>query len=519
MKPQAQDYGRANGTGNPSTSHSTPDAIRAAESEPDVAVLGLLELLAEAAQISPDAAGTDTAATNSTNNQSQDLPPENDLGSNLTQLDSVTAIPSGRATLPLPEPKQSDVRENGGVAPARSEIALTVAQLGMLREIVHSFVASGQYQETGAGGAIARLNSCTGQPEPVTASQITPDLLILLHQQATSIPKSSPQLTLQQNNSAVSNATVSNATVSNATVDNATVSNASSQGGSSWSWLLSSFTILSIGIGLIALSITQYRARVANSIEQDIQIALASTPILSTYHFQPQIRNNVVRLGGRLPNQYLRTYAENVVQAAFPNLDINNDIIVVKTIPTPAQLKTDVQQLIQAFNQFEGVEITAEVVGNTADGITLGHRVILNGTVLAPVNLAAIADSIQQLPGVHQVEDNIDNNGATISTRLYFGADSSQIRFEDFEAKLAPIATWLKAYPTLTLNIVGYAHPDEIAPEALAYTRAQSAQIGLEEQGIDLRRLLISSQTDTPPGVIPEHPQWRHQTVLFELSE
>ncbi|MGK7891686.1 MAG: OmpA family protein [Leptolyngbyaceae cyanobacterium] len=131
----------------------------------------------------------------------------------------------------------------------------------------------------------------------------------------------------------------------------------------------------------------------------------------------------------------------------------------------------------------------------------------------------AIAASIQQILGINQVDNNLVADPATITTRLYFEPDSSQIRPEDFEDKLTPIATWLRTYPTVTLQIAGYAHPDEIDdPKALAYARAQSVQVALEEQGIDLRRLSISSPVAPPPGVTPSHPQWRYQTVLFELN-
>ena len=90
-------------------------------------------------------------------------------------------------------------------------------------------------------------------------------------------------------------------------------------------------------LGLIGVpwGIHQYRSGVEASLEADTNLALQSAPELSVYRLAADVKDKILEISGRVPNQKLRSKAEKIAQQAAPKSIIENKIIAVEVPPDP----------------------------------------------------------------------------------------------------------------------------------------------------------------------------------------
>ncbi len=174
------------------------------------------------------------------------------------------------------------------------------------------------------------------------------------------------------------------------------------------------------------------------------------------------------------------------------------------------QTTSEVQRVAATFNQVDGTLIDARwKAGN----------VTLEGTALPMTDLPTITQTFQTIPGVKSVTNGIQVQPFPIPTRIYFSINSAQVVLQDFEGKIAEIDRFLRQYPGLKLQIIGYAHSNERGAKSLALARSQAVQNILADRGIDRRRLLAMAKSDSPADVSANPEQWLSQCVLFEVLD
>lgn len=260
---------------------------------------------------------------------------------------------------------------------------------------------------------------------------------------------------------------------------------------------------------LLPWGISQYRER---RLERQIALSLASASELAVYRLEADIRGKTLLLSGKLPNRYLRQKVEQIARSVAPALKLENDIIVVEVPPDPIQVAHEVQQVVAALNQIEGMSISAHFEAGT---------VTVEGTAPHIAEGQKIVEALKKIPGVQSATNRLQVRPFQIATRIYFDTRSTTLKTVDIGAKVFPIKQLLQRYPMLELKIVGYSDPKETASggNALALKRAQEVQTMLEDGGIDRRRLQVLGRSGYPPGVSANQPKWLSRCVLFEIVE
>jgi len=273
--------------------------------------------------------------------------------------------------------------------------------------------------------------------------------------------------------------------------------------------------LLVLGLGLLGLiavfgGIYQHRAKINRRIEQKTQLALAYyAPEVADYGLTVKANRQILKLGGQLPNQVLRSNVEQIAKAAAPNLGLDNQIEVIELPYTDELTQSQLQRVSNTLNQMDGVIILAYYTEG---------KVTVNGAVLYAKDVPKIIQAFENIPGVKSVENNLQLQGLDLTSRIYFDLGSAQLKPEDIGTKIRSIKEYLERYPQKHLRIIGYADPRGQATEnqGLAQQRAQMVKDVLVEQGIDSNRLQVRGVGKRPPDVDASQPLWLNRCVLFD---
>ncbi len=267
--------------------------------------------------------------------------------------------------------------------------------------------------------------------------------------------------------------------------------------------------LLVLGLGslvLIPLGVFWHRQRIASQIEEAVAIALEETPELSVYALRSDVTENTLTLTGRVPSESLRQQAAAIAQAAAPSdLNIDNQITAVNVPPPTEITAAEVQRIITAFNQHEGIRIN----GTYEEG-----RVNVTGVISDQSDAEAITAALQEIPGVTSVTTTWQLEPISLRGEISFDRDSATVNSDEFDRQLNPIAAILKRDPTLNLKIVGYSDLVGELPvkQKIAEARSQAVKQILMEQGISPDRLLTSALT-------PDSPSQANRIVRFEAFQ
>lgn len=241
--------------------------------------------------------------------------------------------------------------------------------------------------------------------------------------------------------------------------------------------------------------------------EQEIDRALARSPDLAVYRIHATVRGSLLHLAGRVPSAEIRDRAVEVARQVAPELDIDNDILILPIPPAPGQMAADANRLAAALSQQPGTAIAAALQGDT---------VILTGETLEGTDLNGLIQQFAAIPGIAAVTNRIALRPLAIPQRIYFQGASADIPPPDFTHKLGAVAEVLKRYPTHRLAVIGYSHPTENDP-ALGLRRAQVVRNALENLGVDRARIGVQGPSGLPPGLGANDLPWLSQCALFQV--
>jgi outer membrane protein OmpA-like peptidoglycan-associated protein len=271
--------------------------------------------------------------------------------------------------------------------------------------------------------------------------------------------------------------------------------------------LLISFVVLS-AVSL-SLGIYQYRSWINRHVEEKTSLALASDPQLAVYRLTVEANQKTLKLSGRLPNQYLRSKAEQIANKVEPKLKINNAIIPVVVPADPVMTQAEVQRVTNILNQMEGTVIGADYrEGN----------VTVQGTVLQDADAKKVTEAFKQIPGVQSVTNTVQLQPLAIASRIYFDQGSSELKSAEF-SKVIQLKAFLDQHPNKHLRLLGHTDPKGTATEnqQLAQERATQVRNALVNQGIDSNRLEVIGTTNPPLGVNAEQLPLLSRCVEFEM--
>jgi outer membrane protein OmpA-like peptidoglycan-associated protein len=264
-----------------------------------------------------------------------------------------------------------------------------------------------------------------------------------------------------------------------------------------------------LGVISIPLGMYQYQSQIDRRHEEEIGLALASDPELSVYRLGVDANRSTVKLSGKLPNQYLRSKAEQVAKKIEPKLKIQNAIIPVELPPNPASAAAEVKRVTNVLNQMEGTVIWADY----QDG-----KVRVQGAVLEKADVEKISQSFLQIPGVKTVNNTVQLQAMAIASRVYFDQGSSEIKSEE-RSKITQIKAFLDQHPNKHLKLLGHTDPKGTAKEnqELALERAKKVRDVLIALGVDSKRLEAEGTIESPIGVKDEQVPLLSRCVQFEI--
>jgi outer membrane protein OmpA-like peptidoglycan-associated protein len=270
------------------------------------------------------------------------------------------------------------------------------------------------------------------------------------------------------------------------------------------------FSLVTIALILVPWGIYQYFKSTEHQIEQKVTKVLKSSPDIAFYNVEADVKGNILSLSGKLPSQHLRDRAQTIAELAAPNLVLDNNIIVVDKPADMVQVAAEVQQVVKILNQIDGINISAQFErGN----------VVLEGTSIQEITIKNISKIFADIPGIRQVDNQIQIQPISIATRIYFNQNSSQIVEGDFLSKISQVKELIEQYPTLNLKIIGYTHETEKDNQSLALKRSQAVENYLEDRGIDRRRIQTVGEEGAPPDISSNQERWLSRCVVFEIIQ
>jgi outer membrane protein OmpA-like peptidoglycan-associated protein len=264
-----------------------------------------------------------------------------------------------------------------------------------------------------------------------------------------------------------------------------------------------------LGAIVLPLGIYQHVSTVDRRREEEVGLALVSDPELAVYRLEVDSGLGMLKLKGRLPNQYLRSRAEQIAKKVEPDLKIHNAIIPVEVPADPVLAAAEVQRVVNILNEIEGALIQA----NYSEG-----KVTVQGTVLEESDARKVTQAFEQIPGVKSVTNTVQLQPLAIASRVYFDKGSAELKSEE-RSKIAPIAEFLKQYPNKHLKLLGHTDPTgtSVENQPLAVERATVVKNALIAQGVESKRLEVEGTTTPPLGVDGEQLPLLSRCVQFEI--
>ncbi|WP_017651483.1 OmpA family protein [Fortiea contorta] len=261
---------------------------------------------------------------------------------------------------------------------------------------------------------------------------------------------------------------------------------------------------------LIPWGIWQYNLAIIRSIENEVSLALASTPELALYRLTVQEEKSKLKLTGRVPNQVLQKQAEKVAKSTAPAWLIDNQILSVE-VPTDLVLAAaEVKRVTTVLNKMDGVKISTRYSAS---------KVFVDGSVNRVKDTHIIQSALEQIPGVKSIFITVQISFVNNRIRFYFEPNSATVKPVDLEDKIKQVKLLLEQHPMHHVKIVGYSYSPANTAQAqqLALARAQAVQQALIDQGVEQFRLKVFGLTTLPPEVDAAQPNWLNRCVVLEL--
>ena len=272
--------------------------------------------------------------------------------------------------------------------------------------------------------------------------------------------------------------------------------------------------LMLVSLGVLAaifvpLGIHHHWGAIESRQEENTKLALESDPELAIYRLGVDANRGTMKLSGRLPNQYLRSKAEQIAQKAEPKLKINNAIIPIEVPADLVLAQAEVKRVTNLLNQMDGAVLAADF--NTG-------KVTVQGTVLQESDAKKVTEAFKQIPGVQSVTNTVQLQPLAIASRLYFDQGSSELKATEI-SKISQIKAFLNQYPTKNLKLVGHTDPkgSDKENQQLALERAIKVKDVLVTQGVDSKRLQTEGTIDPPIGIKGEQLPQLSRCVEFQI--
>ncbi len=273
--------------------------------------------------------------------------------------------------------------------------------------------------------------------------------------------------------------------------------------------LLLSVTFLSAI--LIPWGIWQYRSAVIHAAENKTVLALASTPELAVYRLNVEENRGKLKITGSVPNQVLRSKAEQVASLSNPKWAIDNQILAVEVPADPVLAAAEVERVTAVLNQMDGVAISSKYIN---------HKVSIEGVVNLDKDVTKITQAFEQIPGVKLVSSAVQVKPLLINVRFYFGGNSANLFQADLNSKIQQVKVFLNQHPMKNLKIIGYSYSSTGKTQVvLALQRAEAVKQALINRGIEPSRLQVIGNTNFPPGIDANQPLWLKRCVILEAID
>ena len=262
------------------------------------------------------------------------------------------------------------------------------------------------------------------------------------------------------------------------------------------------------GLILVPWGYFQYRHAIDLRIQEESALALASAPELAVYRLDVGVRDGKVQLSGRLPNQYLRNRAEQIVKKVAPKQPLENKIIPVEVPPDPVLVAAEVKRVTSILNQSNGVAISSRYTEG---------KVTVEGTVTQVGDTKKITQAFQQIPGIKTISNTVQLQQLSLPIRIYFHAGSSELKAEN-KNQILQVKQFLNRYPEINLTIIGHSDTtgNSSKNEQLALSRAETVRVALVTQGINPKRLQAVATPNPPLGIDSRQPLWLSRCVQFQ---
>ncbi|MEG3839173.1 OmpA family protein [Microcoleus sp. herbarium14] len=269
-------------------------------------------------------------------------------------------------------------------------------------------------------------------------------------------------------------------------------------------------------LGLIGIpwGIHQYRSSVAASLEADTNLALQSAPELSVYRLAADVKDKVLQISGRVPNQKLRLKAEKIAQQAVPKLRVDNKIIAVEVPADPVLAEADVKRTVALLNKVESIDISARYTEG---------KVAVAGSVSKAADAEKITQAFEKIPGIKSVTNTVTIGtqppAKPMAIRLYFSTGSAILPPKDIAEKLKKVKEYMQENSTKNFRIIGYSDFKSSPAENqnLALERATNVKAALVKQGINGNRIQVASTKGRPEGVEANQSLSLSRLVIFEV--
>ncbi|HEY9604326.1 MAG TPA: BON domain-containing protein [Allocoleopsis sp.] len=264
-----------------------------------------------------------------------------------------------------------------------------------------------------------------------------------------------------------------------------------------------------LGAITIPLAIYHHVSTIDRRREEEVGLALASDPQLAIYRLDVDSRLGTLKLSGRLPNQYLRSRAEQITRKVEPKIKVYNAIVPVELPPDPVLATAEVKRVTKLLNKIEGAIIRAEY----SEG-----NVTVRGTVVQESDAKKVTQAFEQIPGVKSVTSTVQLQPLAIASRVYFDKGSAELQAEE-RSKIAAMVELLQQYPNKNLKLLGHTDPTgtSVENEPLAVERATAVKKFMISQGIESKRLVVEGTTEAPLGVDGDQLPLLSRCVEFEI--
>jgi hypothetical protein len=250
-------------------------------------------------------------------------------------------------------------------------------------------------------------------------------------------------------------------------------------------WLLAFI----LGLILIPWGIVNHRAQVAHQVEKITAIGLDAAPELSVYRLEPQVRQGILTVQGRVPSEYLRQRATAITQpiASQNNLQLDNQIITVDVPADPSTVMGEAERLTRLFNQQPDTLINTKYQTNT---------LTITGFILNQSQPETIIQAFRKIPGVEQIIVQVSDRLPTIEQQIEFDSGSNKLKLADNARKLEMIAEFLAQYPQLHLRLIAFNDPQGSIGinRKLAQERCDNVKAALVAKDIDPNRLVADCE-------------------------